>query len=94
MQTTYFDILMKIFLLPDKKVISTSRVSSLNLISSYLQAFRKKGLKNLEWAKGPKEDAKQDSILNRTLSLKTIKTTLLRRIPNRTLTSRILKRTL
>ena len=53
---------MKTFLLPDKKVISTSIVSSLNLISSYLPAFRKKGLKNLEWAKGPKEDAKQDSI--------------------------------
>ena len=93
MQTTYFDIL-----------ISTSRVNSLNLISSYLSALRKKGLRNLEWAKDPTEDSvkeeliteytKQSPIVNRAPTLRTIKKTLLLCTPNKTLTLRILKRTL
>ena len=87
-----------------KKMISTSRVNSLNLISSYLSALRKNGLRHLEWAKDPREDSikeeliteytKQDPILNRALTLRTIKKTLLLSTPNKTLTLRILKRTL
>ena len=104
MQTTYFDILLSISLHLDKKMISTSRVNSLNVISSYLSALRKKGLRNLEWAKDPREDSikeqliteytKQGPILNRALTLRTIKKTLLLSTPNKTLTLRILKRTL
>ena len=104
MQTTYFDILLSISLHLDKKMISTSRVNSLNVISSYLSALRKKGLRNLEWAKDPREDSikeeliteytKQGPILNRALTLRTIKKILLLSTPNKTLTLRILKRTL
>ena len=103
MQTTYFDILLNTSLHLGKKMISTSRVNSLNLISSYLPALRKNGLRNLEWAKDPREDSikeeliteytKQCPILNRTLTPRTIKKTLLLSTPNKTLTLRILKRT-
>ena len=104
MQTTYFDILLSTSLDLGKKIISTSRVNSLNLISSYLLALRKKELRNLEWAKNPWEGSikeelineytKQGPILNRALTLRTIKKTLLLSTPNKTLTLRILKRTL
>ena len=104
MQTTYFDILLSTSLDLGKKIISTSRVNSLNLISSYLLALRKKGLRNLEWAKDPTEDSikeeliteytKQGPIVNRALTLRTIKKTLLLSTPNKTLTLRILKKTL
>ena len=104
MQTTYFDILLSTFLHLGKKMISTNRVNSLNLISSYLSALRKKGLRNLEWAKDPREDSikegliteytNQGPILNRALTMKTIEKTLLLSIPNKTLASRILKWTL
>ena len=103
-QTTYFDILLSTSLHLGKKMISTSRVNSLNLISSYLSALRKKGLRNQEWAKDPRKDpikeeliteyTKQGQILNRALTLRTINKTLLLSTPNKGLALRILKRTL
>ena len=104
MQTTYFGILLSTSLHLGKKMISINRVNSLNLISSYLSALRKKGLRNLEWAKDPREDSikegliteytKQGPILNRALTMKTIEKTLLLSIPNKTLALMILKWTL